>query len=121
MKLEVSSASALTVARAMRRVAKAYGDIDLAKAAEELHSRAAAAIKNRQSLLGHSEDHGRSTFRTPKAEVVLQADLFSHHSHPSREEKWAQQTCSEGYADPATYRPISPLSLRWGSRRKACS
>jgi hypothetical protein len=72
LKLEFPSPSARAIALAIRRVARKYGDLDLAKAAKELHSRAVEATKNRQSVLSGSDDGPCPR----QAEVAPQGDLF---------------------------------------------
>jgi hypothetical protein len=70
------------MARAMKRVARKYGDFDLAKAAKELHSRVAEATKNQQLVLSDS-DNGRSVSCMGQAEEGPQGDLFSDRRQSS--------------------------------------
>jgi hypothetical protein len=82
IKLEFPSASAVAIARAIRRVARKYGDVDLAKAAKELHSRATEATKNQQTVLNDSDD-ALPASRAREEEEASQGDLFSDRKKPT--------------------------------------
>ena len=53
-KKEFPTAMALVMARSAKRIAGKYGDLGLARAANDLQKRAMQAIRNRQSVLSDS-------------------------------------------------------------------
>jgi hypothetical protein len=72
------TAAALVMARTMKRLARKYGDPDLARRAKELNELAQEALMNRQSNLSNSRnglppDQRKSANRAP----LSQGDLFA--------------------------------------------